>query len=45
MTSGGMEPCTPSEVPTSQRVAGMRRMSRIRNGTERRMFTTNDSVV
>ena len=29
----------------SQRVAGIKRMRRIRNGTDRRMFTTSESVV
>ncbi len=39
-TRGGMTPTTPVEVPTSACVAGMRAMSKMMNGRERPMLTT-----
>ncbi|MNL77620.1 hypothetical protein D3C87_2038460 [compost metagenome] len=43
-TSGGIAPATPSEVPVISTVNGIITINRIMNGSERRMFTTNDSI-
>ena len=43
-TSGTMAPGTPSEVPTIQRVNGMRATSKMMNGMERPMFTIQPST-
>ncbi|MNE98174.1 hypothetical protein D3C76_1706370 [compost metagenome] len=42
-TSGGMAPATPSEVPVISTVNGIITISKMMNGSERRMLTTSDS--
>ncbi|MNR57453.1 hypothetical protein D3C85_1782370 [compost metagenome] len=41
-TSGGTAPRTPSEVPVSNVVSGIRTISRMMKGSERSTFTTTD---
>ena len=43
-TSGGITPSTPDVVPTSASVTGMMEMSKMMNGSERPMFTTQPST-
>ena len=43
-TSGGMTPRTPEVVPTRASVNGMIEMSRMMNGSDRPMFTTQPST-
>lgn len=42
MTSGGIAPFTPMVVVTIASVSGMTAIIRMMNGTDLRMFTTND---
>ncbi|MOA26957.1 hypothetical protein D3C78_1477890 [compost metagenome] len=44
ITSGGIVPRTPIEVPTISLVIGIKATIKIINGTERRIFTSNDKT-
>ena len=43
-TSGTIAPLTPMAVPTMKRVSGIRKISRITKGIERKMLVTRSTI-